>query len=168
MKITTIAAVILLAVSSNALAQDLVYSDDHTVSCMGANEPNIAFQACVGVSANACMEDTQGGFSTGGMGGCLDRELAYWDARLNRSYKALMKREKATDVDMAEVDSNIPSLVKSLRAMQLAWIPFRDATCDYERAQWGDGTGGGPATLSCLMMMTAKQVQYLESAGFSN
>ena len=50
----------------------------------------------------------------------------------------------------------------ALRAMQRAWIGFRDATCDYERSLWGGGTGGGPATAACLMRMTGEQTLYLE------
>ena len=42
------------------------------------------------------------------------------------------------------------------------WIGYRDATCDYERSQWGGGTGGGPATLGCLMRLTGEQTLYLE------
>ena len=47
--------------------------------------------------------------------------------------------------------------------MQRAWIGWRDATCDYERAQWGGGTGGGPATVACLMRLTGEQALYLET-----
>lgn len=142
----------------------LVYSDDHTLSCLGAGTHMAEYEACIGVSANACMEDTAGGFSTYGMGGCLSRELEFWDARLNQVYQSQMARAKQTDNDM-DAGEGVPSQAKALRAMQRAWIPFRDATCDYERSQWGGGTGGGPAALSCLLTMTAKQVFYLEHAG---
>jgi uncharacterized protein YecT (DUF1311 family) len=46
--------------------------------------------------------------------------------------------------------------------MQRAWIGYRDAACDYERAQWGGGSGGGPATAGCLMRLTGEQALALE------
>ena len=108
------------------------------------------------------MESHPSGYTTVGMGYCLDRELSYWDGRLNAAYAQVMAKDKAVDAEMTALGSAAPSLSESLRAMQRAWIPFRDASCDYERAQWGGGTGGGPATLSCLMYMTARQALLLE------
>jgi uncharacterized protein YecT (DUF1311 family) len=49
----------------------------------------------------------------------------------------------------------VPPVAEALRDMQRAWIAYRDASCDYERAQWGGGTGGGPATAGCLMRTRA-------------
>ncbi len=95
------------------------------------------------------------------MGGCLDYELSYWDDRLNASYRALRAKERASDADWAGSPGAV-SKADALRDMQRAWIPLRDATCDYERSQWGGGTGGGPATLACLLRMTGGQTLYLE------
>jgi uncharacterized protein YecT (DUF1311 family) len=66
---------------------------------------------------------------------------------------------------MADLGSAAPSQGDALKNMQRAWIAYRDATCDYERSHWGGGTGGGPATVSCLMYMTAEQALYLEADG---
>ena len=107
-----------------------------------------------------CMTANQSGGSTVGMGGCLSKELDWWDARLNAAYGALMKREKADDAEYG--GEGIPAKAPALRAMQRAWIAWRDATCDYERSQWGGGTGGGPATVGCLMRLTGEQALYLE------
>lgn len=145
------------------LAQELDFRMDATLSCLSGAEDVGAKRACIGASANLCMERTPGGYSTVGMNGCLDRELSYWDGRLNDSYGGLRAREQAQDRDYG----GGPGYLKradALRDMQRAWIPYRDATCAYERAQWGGGTGGGPATLSCLMYLTAEQALYLESA----
>ncbi|MEL7183429.1 MAG: lysozyme inhibitor LprI family protein, partial [Pseudomonadota bacterium] len=65
-----------------ALAQDLVFSPQATELCLDSVAP-IAQAQCVGHSADACMQDTVGGESTVGMGGCLWAEYEYWDARLN-------------------------------------------------------------------------------------
>ncbi|MCR8826447.1 lysozyme inhibitor LprI family protein [Pseudosulfitobacter koreensis] len=137
-------------------AQDLTYSSDITASCV-AQAPDMNDQlACIGASANACMEDTPGGYSTYAMSGCLDRELQYWDGLLNENYSGAMTRAREADEYMDGKPSET-----ALRDMQRAWITFRDATCDYERALWGGGTGGGPATVGCLMRLTGTQALYL-------
>jgi len=134
-----------------AHAEDLAYSDIHTDSCLqeavGAGEQS----ACIGASATQCLADTQGSESTVGMGACLEQERAYWDGRLNAVYQ-LVLAQQGGDAGTAD----------GLRTMQCAWIVYRDARCDYEYAQWGGGTGGGPAILACLMQTTAEQVFVLE------
>lgn len=144
-----------------AQAQDLVFSPEATEACLAAVTSN--YESCIGHSADACMLDTPGGDSTVGMGACLARELDYWDARLNATYRALMERHRVTDVETREYAPSAPSLAEALRAMQRAWVPYRDAACDYERAQWSGGTGGSPATAGCLMHLTGRQALELEA-----
>ncbi len=150
---------------AQALAQELTFNPMLTHSCLEDATTPAERVACIGVSANACMEETEGGYSTVGMGGCIDRELAWWDDRLNSSYRDLRAREKADDAEFGAGENGIPAKAPALKAMQRAWITWRDATCDYERSQWGGGTGGGPATLGCLMRLTAEQTLYLERVG---
>ncbi len=150
-----------LLMTSAAQAQDLLYSDAATEQCIEASE-GMAAADCAGRSANLCMTATSDGGTTIGMGGCLNRELAYWDSLLNRNYAQARDRAKSVDDEMRELGSVVTGLEAALRDMQRAWIPFRDATCSYERTQWGGGSGGGPATLACLMRMTAQQAVYLE------
>ncbi|MEX0283535.1 MAG: lysozyme inhibitor LprI family protein [Paracoccaceae bacterium] len=161
MRIVVTAALALGA--STVVAQDLVYSDAATESCVYAQETLAGQRTCIGRSANACMAANDLGSTTVGMGGCLSFELDYWDERLNASYKILLRKAKAVDAEMAELGSSAESLAESLLAAQRAWIPWRDSTCDFERAQWGGGTGGGPATYACLMRLTGEQALYLES-----
>ncbi len=141
---------------------DLRFDPLPTLSCLAGAETLPSMMTCVGIAAEACMESQASGYTTVGMGYCLDQELSFWDGRLNTAYGQLMAQEKATDTEMKEIGATVPSLAETLRAMQRAWIPFRDASCDYARAQWGGGTGGGPATLSCLMTQTARQALELE------
>lgn len=150
--------------AGGAAAQDLRYSDDATAACVAQAANGAEKSACIGRSASACINATPDGQTTYGMGGCLDRELTYWDAVLNANYRNARARAKAVDVEMRNLGSSVPSLETSLRDMQRAWIGFRDATCDFERIQWGGGTGGGPATLACLMRLTGQQALYLEDA----
>ena len=147
---------------SSAAAQDLQFSMGSTLACLEEVIDGDRLQDCIGASAEFCMEETEGGFSTIGMSGCMDRELSYWDSRLNDAYARLRRAEQADD----EMGRDLPGYVNkanALRDMQRAWIVYRDATCDYERSQWGGGTGGGPATVGCLLRLTGEQALYLES-----
>lgn len=155
-----LAACLILA-AGGAQAQDIAFSIAGTQACIAEGyDP----QSCAGTSANDCME-SPGGYSTVGMGYCLEQEWLYWDERLNTAYTALRADLADMDREMQEYGSNAPSQADALREMQRAWIPFRDATCDFERSQWGGGTGGGPATIACLLQMTARQTLYLEATG---
>ncbi|KMW56504.1 hypothetical protein AIOL_001458 [Candidatus Rhodobacter oscarellae] len=78
-------------------------------------------------------------------------------------YRELRAQERREDAS-GGTPKGAPRQADLLRDMQRAWITFRDRTCDYERAQWGGGTGGGPAYTNCLMVQTAKQTIYLEQA----
>jgi uncharacterized protein YecT (DUF1311 family) len=133
-----------------------------TQACLAGAGDLAARKACIGRSAGACM-DSDAGATTVGMGFCLGGELEWWDARLNAAYRALLAREQAVDAEMAEIGATVPSLADALQAMQRAWIGYRDATCDYERAQWGNGTGAGPAAAACLMTQTGEQALYIEN-----
>jgi uncharacterized protein YecT (DUF1311 family) len=146
-----------LTLPATADAHELRFDPAPTADCVAAGGE----EACIGRAADACMAQPGGG-TTVGMGFCADRERGWWDARLNAVYGQLMALEKALDSEMAEIGATVPPRAEALRAMQRAWIPFRDAACDYERAQWGGGTGGGPATYLCLMHQTARQTLLLE------
>jgi len=144
-------------------AQEITYSDAATAECLAGAQEFTDQRACIGLSSNLCME-APGGYSTYGMGGCLDAELTFWDGLLNENYRARMVQSKSADEDAALYQPELPSQAEALRDMQRAWITFRDAACDYERSQWGGGTGGGPATLACLMQMTGEQALRLGAA----
>ena len=144
------------AVPQEASAQDIVFSTWQTEHCF---ENGGWEEECVGASARVCMENTPGGDSTYGMSGCLNAEWQYWDGRLNAAYRGAMARARAFDVDNGGFGASVED---AMRQMQRAWIPFRDAQCDYEMSTWGGGTGGGPAVAECLMYATANQTLYLE------
>jgi len=154
---------LLLVPIDAANAQELVFAPDSTESCLDGLGDTDDPGDCIGASATACMEATEGGWSTVGTGACLDAERVYWDQRLNVAYRALMEKKLADDAELADLGYSSASLTVTLRDMQRAWIGFRDAACAYERAQWTGGSGAGPATLSCLMYRTGEQALYLES-----
>jgi len=158
-----VAALMMLFPALPATAQNLQFSPAATEACIQATGDIWQQKACIGRSAQQCMDATPDGGTTVGMGGCLNFELEYWDAKLNQNYKAVMSKAKALDVENAAISDNIPKLARPLRDMQRAWIPFRDAACDFEMAQWGGGSGGGPALLSCLMRITGEQTLNLNA-----
>ncbi|MFZ5963878.1 lysozyme inhibitor LprI family protein [Thalassococcus sp. BH17M4-6] len=143
-----------------AQAQDFRFSFAGTEECL-ASEGTV--DECVGTAARDCMTRNDGGETTVGMGYCLEQEWMAWDALLNMHYGEVRAQARAADAETAQYNANIPSQADALRDMQRAWIAFRDARCDYERSQWGGGTGGGPATLDCLMQTTARQALYLRA-----
>ncbi|MGR3494243.1 lysozyme inhibitor LprI family protein [Citreimonas sp.] len=148
-----------LALAAPAVAQDLTFSPEATEACFAAG--GLA-ETCIGASAQACMVENEGGYSTVAMGFCFDREWQYWDAALNAAYGTLRDQRAAIDAENADLGVNVPSSADALRDMQRAWIAYRDRRCDYERSLWGGGTGGGPASIACLMSETAHQALYLE------
>lgn len=156
-------AAVITAAGATASAQEVTFSIDATLECLANMSEFQNPRSCFGSSANACMEATPGGWSTVGMGGCLNKEYEYWDARLNKAYVKVRDMRRDSDKGLRDVVPNAPLRAPALLEMQRAWIAFRDATCTYERAHWEGGTGGGPATLSCLLTMTAEQTLFLEA-----
>ena len=159
-------AVLMLA--TPAAAQDLVFSPQQTEACLATAADFDARRACIGLSAEQCMAKTPGGYSTVGMTGCAALELDYWDARLNTVYGRMMSEARQMDAENKQYGGYAPSQADALRAMQRAWIPFRDTKCDYARSLWGGGTGAGPAGVSCLLHTTADQVLYLQASGLGD
>jgi len=138
-----------------AIAQQMSFDIETTAYCVASDRG----EECIGLAANQCMEQSEGGYSTNGMSVCTDRELEWWDDRLNLIYKDIKARLQRFDDEKPDY---APSQVEALKDMQRTWIPFRDAKCEFVAAGWGGGTGAGPATLWCLMDETARQTLYLE------
>jgi uncharacterized protein YecT (DUF1311 family) len=159
-------AIIVLAANSAPLfaQDDLQFNIRHTSACLIEAGTTAEQRQCIGKSASACIDATPSGSSTYGMGGCLNFEAEWWDGQLNVAYRDLMKREKKDDAENASDGFSAPKKAPALKDMQRAWIPFRDATCSYEYSQWGGGTGGGPASIACVLRMTAEQTLYLQSS----
>ena len=148
-------ALALCLTPGTGLAQQTVFDVEKTSYCVAAD----GGMDCVGLSANACMELSEGGYSTHGMSNCTDLELDWWDARLNKVYGLAKAQAMEMDADAPEY---APRQADALKEMQRAWIGFRDAKCQFVASEWMGGTGAGPATLWCLMEETARQALYLE------
>ena len=153
-------ALALMLLPLPALAEGMKFDGRAVEQCLAGG----GWRDCVGQAAEQCMQATPGGYSTVGMGGCLDAERQWWDADLNALYQELLERARDTDAQPPiEGMAPRPSDEEALRAMQRAWIIWRDATCEYEALQWWGGTGAGPAAIGCLMQLTGEQALRLRS-----
>ena len=144
-------------------AQDIVYDFSHTEGCIAASTGFIEKFYCIGVSAEACMGDTEGGYSTAGSRNCFEAEMKDWDRRLNSAYGALKLQFEALETLDSETDDYGRSRAVALQDMQRAWIAYRDARCDFIASRWTGGTAGGPIRMSCLAHRTGRQALLLES-----
>lgn len=147
-----------LVLAAPAAAEAEAFTPAATEACLAAAADG-ARDACLGAAAEACMAG-EGGSTTVGMTMCLDGEARWWDARLNAAYRAVMAAETAAD---AEGFAGAPSAATALRDAQRAWIAWRDAACAYARAQWGGGTGAGPAGVQCVLALTGARALELEA-----
>ncbi len=155
----------LMVPGQRATAQDLEFSILPLADCLTeAGDDQDDRRLCIGTSAQACIAATPDGSTTYGMGGCLDQERGWWDTKLNSLYRMIRAKARANDTEMKRIGASVPSTEIALRDMQRAWIAWRDATCDFERAQWGGGSGSGVATLLCQLRLTGEQALYLEQA----
>ena len=118
-------------------------------------------EACIGVVAQTCQDDEEGGYTTLGMSMCNHAEQMAWDRILNAEYRETMGWAKAMDAEDQEVFPEFANREGTLRDAQRARIPFRDAECAFAYAQWGAGSMRHIAGTSCLSDMTAKRAMEL-------
>ena len=143
-----------------AHAQEVVFDMSATDTCLARGGDGMQ-SVCVGQSAERCMAINGVGRTTMGVSDCLRREWQAWDQRLNQRYQAVLLEARQNDADNAGLKYQAPNQEEALRAMQRAWIAFRDAKCDYVASLFQGGTGAGPGSLDCLMRETAAQTLYL-------
>jgi uncharacterized protein YecT (DUF1311 family) len=162
------AALVLALAGTSPGAQPVVpFEPAATAACVAkaaAESPSRSGHAvldCPGRAAQACIA-RPGQDTTVGMIGCLDAERRYWDERLNAAYARQLAEARKQDAEMSSIRATVASQEAALRAMQRAWVGYRDAACLHEQAQWMGGTGGGPATMACHLHETARQSLKLE------
>lgn len=106
--------------------------------------------SCIGAASAPCMDNEPDGYSTAGMTRCVQRETAWWDARLNTAYAALEAHFT-------------PAVFARMRDAQGAWIAFRDADCAFVYEFYADGTIRSPAHAGCMLDHTAERTLDLEA-----
>lgn len=113
-------------------------------------------ESCIGVSVYACLNDA---LTTADMLACIEPELAYWDARLNESYRTLYA--VYSEQDTADGFSPI-KLAPRLRDVQRVWIDWRDAKCGLAYDKYRGGTMGRITGADCHLQETAERALELE------
>lgn len=157
MRAPCLAFLLSLPLAVPAAAQDPAFDPAPTARCFDAG----GGAGCFGLAADACIVGSPLGDTTPGRQFCLGAEERWWDARLNETYRRAMDAATADDGAILP-GSGQPRAVDTLRAMQRAWIAFRDATCEHEIQSWYGGTGASEVWLACLGRMTAQQTAYLD------
>lgn len=139
-----------------AFAGDPSGLDEATMDqCIAAAATEGGVADCTGTGVAACktvigkLKPDLDAFTV--LDNCTDAERQFWEARLTTAYEGLI----------AKVRTNRPEEVETVRAMERAWIAFRDARCAAERGLYGHGTGGAIAVPECLVKETARQVALL-------
>ena len=159
-----VAAAMMLAGPVFAQDEEVQYSAAPTADCLAAADTADAMRACIGLSTAKCVDASDYGSTTIGMMECAKQEIAFWDGKLNTTYQALMTRAEKQDA-LNEGDPRITEKIAvSLRDMQRAWIPFRDATCTFQYALGMGGTIASTIASHCILDMTADQYIYLKNA----
>lgn len=163
MKYALIAGLLLTNVPKIATAQD-AYDPGPTDRCLAAAVYSTDKRDCVGQAAEACADQSLGGFNTRTMTTCLGNELAYFDDMLNVEYARV--RDLARELDRAANGTSLDatSVADRLIQMQRTWIAFRDATCAFEERQYDGGTIGQLVYVDCLTTLTAEQTFRLQDS----
>lgn len=90
---------------------------------------------------------------------CFKHQLKKADITLNQSYKALIARYKENGAPQAQ---EIKPQDSYLKEAQIAWIKFRDESCDFETYESITGSGFGTIYTACLLEKTQERVKYLQ------
>lgn len=156
--------ILLAFLAPPAVAQDgPAYDDalmsaclDRAAEAVGGRATADDLRGCIGTASDACMA-APGGDTTVGMVGCLNAEAKQWDMLLNAFYSKALDAARAADADLEELDSAAEPAAPSLQQAQRHWIGFRDGSCRYESLRFQGGTAGGPASMGCMLQLTAEQ-----------
>ena len=87
--------------------------------------------------------------SNAGRGQCLELESERQEGRLNQAYRMVMARLPAARRE-------------ALRNSERAWVKARTHECDAVYREMEDGTGAGPAQLTCESVRAAERTNWLE------
>jgi len=141
----------------NVTAQELTISVENIKHCL---EANLDQASCIGAASARCIEVADGGGAVDGV--CYAAELAFWDDLLNNTYRDLIVEVQAFDVGAKETGYVPPIAESQLRAMQQAWIPYRDTRCSVIGLSYNGGTAARGGGTECQMRETAEQALVLQ------
>lgn len=102
---------------------------------------------CVGAAARQCFEEPNG-FTTLGTTECYLREETWWDKQLNENYADLRIRLSS-------------ELFDALKEVQVAWIAYRDAKCEFAYKFYAEGSIRHILLSNCKLHTTAERANDL-------
>jgi len=105
--------------------------------------------SCIGVVSTRCLA-VRDNVSTAAMAGCMRRETAIWDERLNAAYKSWTSK----------CDS--PEICEARRKLERAWLAERDARCTLPHVEAQGGTIAIIEGSDCMLDATARQAIWIE------
>ncbi len=114
----------------------------------------------VAVFAQDAAPDCESMSTQADMNQCAARDAEAADKALNIQYKKTRAAAQAFDKQM---EGSGASAVETLTAAQKAWIPFRDATCNIQRAISGGGSIEPTLVAGCLEQETKKRTEELKA-----
>ena len=113
-----------------------------------ADEPAEA-ASCMGTVSGVCQEKIKGDPNKG-LVTCNNRELAVWQAFMDRRVAAYLKDAK-------------PNEAAAMKKVQSTWVAHRDARCAYPAIDSDDKGLASALTSACLLEMTSKQALWIDA-----
>ena len=97
------------------------------------------------------LDCKEGGETTADMKQCANKELEEVTKKLNATYNSYRKLLE-------------PKQQKDLKAVQLAWIKYKDLNCNFEYSFYEGGTIAGLVGTNCLIYITNQRLKEFEIA----
>lgn len=168
-----------------AMVEDtLVFTPEATAECLSISRP-IERAPCIGLAAQACIEQSLGGDTAPGRIACFTAETAFWesliaasvdqDAALADMTSAAQAgsgapapdseavRDEATGDETVRDEGHAAEGAQGpLDRVQTAWASYRDALCDATAQRRGEGAARATAQAECRLSETARHALWLE------
>ncbi|KQS88571.1 MULTISPECIES: lysozyme inhibitor LprI family protein [unclassified Rhizobium] len=121
-------------------------------------------------SAQEDQIDCQNAITQAEMNMCANQDYEAADKELNAVYRKAMASVKATDTELADIDTNLVGAVEALKNAQRAWIGYRDGQCELAGFEARGGSMEPMLVSGCLADLTKKRTDELKELanGFGN
>jgi uncharacterized protein YecT (DUF1311 family) len=156
---------VLVAAQAPAWAEDKAPPKDRAAlaTCLDQAKAGAkSAESCIGTVQDACAKEP-GNESNAAMSGCIGREVAVWDERLNAAYKAALAGDLASQKAYRNGGARTLTGAEVMRAAQRAWIGFRERKCSAARLPMEGGSGAALLGGSCFLQETARQAIWLQT-----
>ncbi|MFP4328662.1 MAG: lysozyme inhibitor LprI family protein [Paracoccaceae bacterium] len=166
MRLATLTAAALLALSGAATAQDVKFDIQPTLDCIDKAQRSDHRPICVGEAAQACIRRSPGAGPVD-ISLCMEQETRYWSRRMDTALEAMEEKASAADAAFAETEmaEHVPfKLTEDLALMQDAWKDWREKRCAFE-AMLRRGTPDASISAAwCMVRQTGAQALFIEQA----